>query len=60
MLTKKISTIKHVNEHHAYENKKTLDIWMWEFFHNKSGATVSRKNMSTNNYVQMCKILVRK
>ena len=30
---------------------------MWEFFHNKSGATVSRKNMSTNNYVQMCKIL---
>ena len=33
---------------------------MWEFFHNKSGATISRKNMSTNNYVQMCKILVRK
>ena len=30
---------------------------MWESFHNKSGATVSRKNMSINNYVQMCKIL---
>ena len=57
MLKKKILTIKHVNEHHAHENKKILDIWMWESFHNKSGATVSRKNMSINNYVQMCKIL---
>ena len=27
MLTKKISTIKHVNEHHAYENKKR---WIYE------------------------------
>ena len=26
LLKKKILTIKHVNEHHAHENKKTLDI----------------------------------
>ena len=51
---KKIWRVKYVHEHHAYENI-TLDIWMWEPFHNKFRVVVCWK-MCGENYVQMYKL----
>ena len=37
--------------------KVTLDMWIWEQFHNKSGVIVSSENMWTSSNVQMYNIL---
>ena len=37
--------------------KITLNMWMWEPFHDKSGVIISWENVCKNNYVQMYKVL---
>ena len=37
--------------------KITLNMWIWEPFHNKSGVIVSSENVWTSNNVQMYDIL---
>ena len=37
--------------------KIALNMWIWEPFHNKSGAIVSSENVWTSNNVQMYDIL---
>ena len=52
---KRKRTDKYVHEHHAYDKKETLDMWMWGTFHNRSEVIVNWENVWTNSYVKCTK-----